>query len=654
MEALRLVPGMLIREESNGNYDIQMRGVYTVPNSEFDGNGVPILVMIDSRPIFNYLKGSTFWESLPVDLNDVERIEVVRGPAAALYGPNAVTGVINIITRQIKRDGLYATANSTTGSYHTNIENASIGYRTNKWSAIVSGNYQLRNRTQTSYYETYRNQWFDHPDFFINGLGDTVRNINNIYPKPQVATDKYAGNVFINYDPRENVHYNFAAGIQHSMVQRVSSDNGSTPLSTVTSDSRYAELKGNIGALTGQFSYIDGTQIPDHQPGNKYDFNTFDGVVWYNYNAGNFSLKPSVSYRSAVYDDTHYSDTLNKSGVFNSRGQITTTTVAATGEYKLFDNKLRMVAGLKMSAFNYPDEVNLSWEFAATWKLSKKHLIRAVFSQAPRSSDIYDAYVNQNVTSYQTGYQRYAQMRLEGNKDLELLTARMFEFGYRGHIGAHLEADIEAFYIYSKNYSNSILSKSYTRLNGPDTIDIIPLRPVNLPLTVGQFGVTASLTFTTVKWQVKPFVTWQQSKAKNYAPFNNTPDAEPGYIQANPSQNNIYSGMGSVMMLTGAPSVFGGVTGNYRITSKLNANMNAYFYGKQTITHAYNILFNDGIRGIDHIPAKLIMNATVSYEAIKGLRIFGTARNLLNDKNREYFHTDVAPFQLLGGINFEL
>jgi len=654
MEALRLVPGMLIREESNGNYDIEMRGVYQVPNSEFDGNAAPILAMIDNRPIFNYLKGSTFWESLPVDLNDIERIEVVRGPAAALYGPNAVTGVINIITRHIKKDGLYATANSTTGSYHTNIENASIGYRTNKWSAIVSGNYQFRNRTQASWYETYRNQWFDHPDYFINGLGDTVKNVNNIYPRPQVATDKYAGNVFISYDPKENVHYNVSAGIQHSFVQRVSSDNGNTPLSSVQSNSRYAELRGNIGALSGQFSYIDGAQEPDHQPGNRYDFNTFDGTVLYNYTKGNFTLKPSLSFRSAVYDDTRYSDTLNKTGIFNSHGQITTSSAAATGEYKMFDNKLRIVAGLKMSVFNYPDEVNLSWEFAATWKLSKKHLIRAVYSRAPRSSGIYDTYVNQNVVSYQTGYQRYAQMRLEGNKDLELLTARMLEIGYRGHITPKLQADVEAFYIHSENYSNSILSKSYTKLNGPDTIDVIPIRPVNLPLTVGQFGITASLTFTTIKWQLKPFVTWQQSKARNYAPFNNTPDAEPGVVQANPAQNNIYSNMGSVMELTGAPAVFGGVTGNYRITPKLNANLNTYFYGNQTITHAYNILFNDGVRGIDHIPAKLIINATVSYEALKGLRFFGTAKNLLNDQSREYFHTDIAPFLLLSGVSFEL
>jgi iron complex outermembrane receptor protein len=654
MEALRLVPGMIIREESNGNFDIQMRGVYMMPNSPFDGNAVPTLVMIDNRPIFNYLKGSTFWESLPVDLNDIERIEVIRGPAGALYGPNAVNGVINIITRQIKKDGLYATANSALGNYHTAIENASIGYKSDKWSVIASGNYQFRNRTQTSYFEMYRNQLFNHPDYFINALNDTMRDVNTMFPRPRVAVEKSAGNVFINYDPKENVHYNFSAGIEHALVQRVSSDNGITPLSTVHTDSRYAELKGNIGALTGQFSYIDGTQIPDHQPGNKYDFNTFDGSVWYNYTKGNFSLKPSLSYRSAVYDDTRYSDTVSKSGIFNSRGQITTFSAATTGEYKLFDNKLRMVAGLKMSAFNYPNEVNLSWEFAATWKINKRHLLRAVFSQAPRSSDIYDTYVNQNITGYQTGYQRYAQLRLEGNKDLQLLTARMLEIGYRGRIAPQLQADVEAFYIYSKNYSSIILSKSYTKLNGPDTIDIVPIRPTNLPLTVGQFGVTASLTFTAVKWQVKPFVTWQQSKARNYAPFNNAPDAEPGSLAPNPVQNNIYSGMGSEMVLTDAPSVFGGVTANYRVTSKLNANMNAYFYSRQTILHSDNLIFHDGVRGIDHIPAKLIINATLSYQAAKGLQVYGSLKNLLNDKSREFFRTDAIPLRVMGGISFEL
>src|SRR5687768_7144471 len=84
MEALRLVPGLIVREQTNGNYDIHLRGMDNVPNAPFDlTSNTTTLVMVDNRPIYSYLMGGTFWETLPVSLHDVEKIEVVRGPAAA-------------------------------------------------------------------------------------------------------------------------------------------------------------------------------------------------------------------------------------------------------------------------------------------------------------------------------------------------------------------------------------------------------------------------------------------------------------------------------------------------------------------------------------------------------------------------------------------
>src|SRR5688572_24928634 len=175
MEALRLVPGMIVREQSNGNYDIHLRGMDNLPqNAPFDmTSNTTTLVMIDSRPIYSYLRGGTFWETLPIDLNDVEKIEVVRGPAAALYGPNAVNGVINIITRKTSKDGLHLVANSQRGSFNTMINNASIGYRSGNWSVIASGNYQGRERTQTSLFEYAANQYVDDPAYMVNFNLDT-------------------------------------------------------------------------------------------------------------------------------------------------------------------------------------------------------------------------------------------------------------------------------------------------------------------------------------------------------------------------------------------------------------------------------------------------------------------------------------------------
>lgn len=59
-----------------------------------------LLVLLDGRSVYDPLGGTTLWERIPVQLQDIDRIEIVRGPNAALYGSNAGLGVINIITRR--------------------------------------------------------------------------------------------------------------------------------------------------------------------------------------------------------------------------------------------------------------------------------------------------------------------------------------------------------------------------------------------------------------------------------------------------------------------------------------------------------------------------------------------------------------------------
>lgn len=650
MEAMRLVPGMIVREQSNGNYDIHLRGMDNVPpNAPFDGSATTTLVMIDNRPIYNYLKGGTFWEALPVDINDVEKIEIVRGPAAALYGPNAVNGVINIITRQLKKKGLNITANAQHGSYNTFINNASVGYKSDKWSLTASGNYQHRDRSQTSYFEFFRNRWLEQPAYSINILGDTVHSLPN--PNARLAMKKYAGNIFLSYDAAAQIKFTLSAGIQHSVVQKVSTENGITPLSTVASDSRYADIRANIKGLSAQFTLLKGTQTPIY-PGNKYDFNTIDANIEYNYTKGGLSLKPGFSYRSAVYDDTKYSDIVSKNGIFNARGQIITKTVSLRGEYKMLDNKLRLIAGIAANKFNFPDETYISYQAATTYKVNKKHLFRAVYSQAPRSAIIYDTYVDQMAAKYPIGYQKYMMLTVEGNKNLKLLEANMLEFGYRGTIAKRLTIEAEVFDIRSKNYNSLVTNSSYVTLIGNDTILATPLIATNLPVILHQQGITISVAIQLVKAQIKPFITFQRSRIKHYAPFLNTPDADWPLLD-NPTQNNIYSGIGTEILHKGTPAVFGGASFNWLPSTKLNVNLNTYYYTSQTYYHASNIAFYDGVRGIDQIKAKCIVNASVFYEAAKGLAISCSAKNILNQKSREFFGADKAPFMLMAGLYYE-
>ncbi|HYF33248.1 MAG TPA: TonB-dependent receptor plug domain-containing protein [Chitinophagaceae bacterium] len=655
MEALRLAPGIIVREQTNGNYDIYIRGMDNVPpNSAFAGNSTTALVMLNNRPIYNYLKGGTFWETLPVDINDVEKIEIIRGPAAALYGPNALSGIINIITRRAEKDGFYSTANARTGSYSTYIANTSLEYRFNKqWSLAGSANFQSRERTQIAMYETFRNQWLTNPDYVISYINDTVLNPQEIYPHPARAMKKYAGNFYLNYDPAAKIKLGLSAGAQHSFSQRVSTENGVSPLSSVSSDSRYADLRAQINTLSAQVSYNEGTQAPDFQAGNKYDFTTLDINMEYAFVRRGLSIKPGLSYRNAVYDDTRYANVQAGNGIFNERALLTTVSGSLRAEYKLAQNKIRLVAGVMGSKFNYPDTSYLSYELAATWKVHKNHIVRAVYSTSSRSSTVYDSYVNQRFAFYPIGQNKYMQAQVEANRQLKLLTGNMFEVGYRGVITSRLSIDVELFSIRSNNYSAMMANDLYFKLEGSDTIVVMPYRTTNMPMSLYQHGLSVSLQYFTHKFQAKTFFTVQRSDMKNYSPYFNTPQAPPLPSNPNPAANNIYSGSGTTTPVESTPRVFGGASFSYLPSRKWTLNLNTYFYSSQTYYHASNAIFMDGVRGVDHIKGKCLINVNISHQLFKGLEISGSVRNALNDTSREFFQMDKVPVMVYTGIRWE-
>ncbi len=90
---LRLVPGMQVGQERSGVHWVTYHGL---------GNDSPadIQVLIDGRAVYSpSVLGGVDWLALPVTVDEIERIEVVRGTDAVAYGPNAFLGGINIITR---------------------------------------------------------------------------------------------------------------------------------------------------------------------------------------------------------------------------------------------------------------------------------------------------------------------------------------------------------------------------------------------------------------------------------------------------------------------------------------------------------------------------------------------------------------------------
>ena len=124
-DALRTVPGVDVMTTRTFYGEVSIRGLNKYLNNR-------ILVQVDGRTVLNGLFDTVYWEGIPITMSEIDRIEVVLGPASALYGANAVNGVINIITKtpdQLKgghiqyRMGEFRThlASGVVGNRHKNL-----------------------------------------------------------------------------------------------------------------------------------------------------------------------------------------------------------------------------------------------------------------------------------------------------------------------------------------------------------------------------------------------------------------------------------------------------------------------------------------------------------------------------------------------------
>ncbi|MFP4547087.1 MAG: TonB-dependent receptor [Fidelibacterota bacterium] len=135
------IPGLFVSNKTNAGYglgsgsggNITMRGVGAFPNTQ-------VLVMIDGRPDVMGLFGHPLGDSYMA--NNVEKVEVIRGPASVLYGSNAMGGVINIITKDVKDEGFNLQVPIKYSSFNTQNIGVTQSYGKGDFGYSISGGYK--------------------------------------------------------------------------------------------------------------------------------------------------------------------------------------------------------------------------------------------------------------------------------------------------------------------------------------------------------------------------------------------------------------------------------------------------------------------------------------------------------------------------------
>lgn len=514
-EALRLVPGMIVAEKTNGVYDVHMRGLSNIPDNNvlLYTEDMNILVMVDGRIAHNYSVGTPFFETLPVGIGDVERIEVVRGAASALYGPNAVAGMVNIITEKPDAARDVAQGSLQLGN---NTALADFGVRKAANSVIaagLTGNIQMRRRPTSliPYLATGGAYVASDPSVLGGGATLTAEQVaqavargaltpirgltaveagrltdiygaeaaadgsmafHSVYAvdadvraqfrEPDLARRNAGINAYVSVTPSEAVRFDVSAGFQHALYATTPIGADEEALRYRESSTAYVNLNAALGPWRLIANYQGGPQ--DMAVGNPAFRQAKTGAVNaqldYDLHVGPLGVRPGVSWQYVRYDDSrpawfdYGGGPEERSGYWGywSRGEksASLSDIAPSLRLDYRRGALRLIAAARADKTSIPDKWNHSWQFSASYSVNDDNFVRVGYGRAFRSSSLVNT--SSNYSWRRPEGTMPAQISFAGNAETPLMHVDNVDVGYRLKPLGGLLVDAEAYYSRSTDY----------------------------------------------------------------------------------------------------------------------------------------------------------------------------------------------------------
>ena len=611
-EALRLVPGVIVREQANGVYDVHIRGFDNTPQGSvlrYASNSLT-LVMIDNRIVFNHYSGGTPWEALPIDLLDIERIEIVRGAAAALYGSNAVTGVIHVFTKDPRKTREKISISAQAGSEDTYLAAGDNGFSLGEnWSGRVSVNARHRSRQDDRYYDWVSAQFEEDPSTLNSANdGSPVLDADKRFPDPSLANQQEAVNLSLGGDLQGGERIDLQVGYQNGRTQNIFDDTSITPFTTVDREDFYLNSHTDLGFWNLHLDYAGGSYNSLGAEFFSFDYATFRAGVDAEYVVGEWTFQPLLDYSTREYSGAGFS---------GDEESMDETAAGLRSEYKW--NNTRIYAGFRASEYDFSDDADVSWLAGATHAITKDLVLRASYGRA--FQEPFMLYTFQNLLFPPPN----PPLRVLGNEDLERVSIDTAELGLRWQINSSWAIDGAVYQSQSQDLQ-LVSFKSFVPLE---------VQYQNVPTEVEQVGAELQLTYQARDWRSSIFVSTQDTDLNDQVnlagllQIANTYDAD--------HQNT--------------PGAYGGFTVNYTGIDRWVVDVSGYWtdQSRQINQFASNPL----TAGDSDVDAKLILNSKISWLMTKQLTLFVNMRNLADDNDREFAFADETGAVYLLGIEWK-
>ncbi|NOQ16202.1 MAG: TonB-dependent receptor [Methyloprofundus sp.] len=469
-EALRLAPGIDVARIDANKWAVSARG--------FNGRFVSkLLVLIDGRNAYTRAFAGVYWENQDVMLEDVERIEVIRGPGATLWGANAVNGVINIITKH--------SADTQGGLLVAGAGNQEQGF-----GAFRYGGELNENTTARAYVKGFKNN--ENTNESGSGAEDDWGKVQTGFRMDSQATPNdaitFQGDAYYSNINQYTTIPQTTAPYQNSFNEHIESFGGNLLVRhqhTFSSTSDYSLQVFYDFYDRDEFYLKETRHTIDIDFQHRFALLGWNDVVWglgYRYNHDDFRSSNIALLQPSSRNDQLFSAFIQD-------------------EITLIDNTLWLTLGSK---FEYNDYSGFEAQPTARlmWALHHQHRLWAGISRAVRTPsraeqdmDLLQRVVAPQPLPFFPYVSPATEVMLNGNEQYNSEEVLSYEIGYRTTLIDNVSIDITAFYNnYSKLRSVDIGSLSF---NGSNLV--LPLQ-FNNDNSAQTYGFEIATVWQMLNW----------------------------------------------------------------------------------------------------------------------------------------------------------